>query len=460
FEGSSLTINDKIKDWNVSTITDMSGMFYYSTLNYDLGNWDVSNVTDMTAMFANTALSTENYDATLMGWSSLPSLQNGVVFDAGKSLYCLGENARQELIDDYGWTITDQGLNCFFGQLSVVEFVLVNADTEEDLFTITDGMRIDMRYLPTLNLDIRAETGTKTESVAFDLIGAQSIKRAESLPPYALFQDLPIGDYIGHEFAVGRYFLSGTPFSQDGLQGETGDALNITFEFFDSTLTVEGFTLMDASTDSPLFDLSDDLYFTLDDIPSLFLDIRANTSDDVESVRLELTGEQNTARTESLEPYALFQDLPIGDYKGNNFALGSYTVTATPYSGDNLTGEMGTPVSIDFRILDSNPILEVTGFTLIDPVTDTPLFDLTDDMVISLADIPSTFLAIRANTNDNVNSVRLELRGTQQTTYFDDIEPYTLPSDVPIGDYNGRNFSLGTFTITGIPHLGNDQDSS
>ncbi|NNE76533.1 MAG: T9SS type A sorting domain-containing protein, partial [Pricia sp.] len=96
---------------------------------------------------------------------------------------------------------------------------------------------------------------------------------------------------------------------------------------------------------------------------------------------------------------------------------------------------------------------------LIDPVTDTPLFDLTDDMVISLADIPSTFLAIRANTNDNVNSVRLELRGTQIGLYFDDIEPYALPSDVPIGDYRGQNFSLGSFTITGIPYLGNDHDS-
>jgi len=458
FDGGGLTINDKIKEWDVSTVTNMRRMFGYSVLNHDIGKWDVSNVTDMDGMFANTALSTENYDAILMGWSNLPSLENGVAFDAGDSKYCLGQAARQKLINDYGWTITDEGFSCFYDQLSVTEFVLVNADTEEDLFIISDGMKIDMRYLPTLNLDIRAETGTQTESVGFDLFGVQNIVRGESIPPYALFQDLPIGDYIGHEFVNGRYFLSATPYSENGLKGEAGEPLNISFEFIDSTLTVDGFTLIDAATDMPLFDLTDDLYLTVDDIPSLLLDIRANTSDDVESVRLELTGDQNTARTENLEPYALFRDLPIGDYIGNNFSLGSYTITATPFSGDNLTGEIGTPVSIDFRILESNPVLEITGFTLIDVEIDEPLFDLTDGMTITSDDLPSLLLSIRANTTENVNSVRIELSGSVKTAYYDYSEPYALSEYN--GDYFGINFiSGGNYTVKAIPFLGNDQDS-
>ncbi|MEO9893797.1 HYR domain-containing protein [Aurantibacter sp.] len=237
---------------------------------------------------------------------------------------------------------------------NIIQYWLVNADNEMDLFPITEGMQIDISTLPTQNLDIKAETGTATESVGFELSGTQSIMRGESVPPYALFQDLPIGDYIGHNFELGAYTLDGIPYAQNNLTGDAGENLTINFEFIDTTpmLAVTGFTLIDAADESEHFELIDGMEITLSQIESLFLDIRANTTDDVESVRLELSGEQRTARTESLEPYALFQDLPIGDYKGNNFEFGEYTVTATPYSGNNLSGEMGTPLAISFSIVE------------------------------------------------------------------------------------------------------------
>lgn len=52
----------------------------------------------MASMFTGVTLSTANYDALLIGWNSLPSLKNGVIFDA-----------RQNLINAHGWTITDGG---------------------------------------------------------------------------------------------------------------------------------------------------------------------------------------------------------------------------------------------------------------------------------------------------------------------------------------------------------------
>ncbi|MRI00291.1 HYR domain-containing protein [Kriegella sp. EG-1] len=239
-------------------------------------------------------------------------------------------------------------------QNTIIAFWLVNADNEQDLFPITNGMQIDISSLPTQNLDIRAETGTDTESVGFELSGTQSIIRSESVPPYALYQDLPIGDYIGHNFDLGEYTLSGTPYSENSLNGDAGETVTIDFEFIDSTptLAVLGFTLMNAENESEHFDLIDGVKIRLSQIGSLFLDIRANTTNDVESVRLELSGEQSTARTESLEPFALFRDLPIGDYIGNNFDYGEYTVTATPYAEDNLGGDMGIPLSITFTIVE------------------------------------------------------------------------------------------------------------
>ena len=43
---------NKSLNWlNVSKITNMSRLFYYSEYNGDISNWDVSNVTDMSYMF-------------------------------------------------------------------------------------------------------------------------------------------------------------------------------------------------------------------------------------------------------------------------------------------------------------------------------------------------------------------------------------------------------------------------
>ncbi|AUP80227.1 BspA family leucine-rich repeat surface protein [Flavivirga eckloniae] len=108
FNGTA-SFNQDLSGWNVSNVTDMSYMFRQATsFNGDIGNWDVSNVTNMTNMFENTTLSTENYDALLAGWSKR-SLQSGVKFDGGNSKYCQGEPARQKLIDDFNWSITDGG---------------------------------------------------------------------------------------------------------------------------------------------------------------------------------------------------------------------------------------------------------------------------------------------------------------------------------------------------------------
>lgn len=43
--------NQDISDWNVSNVTDMSYMFYSSNFNQPIGSWDVSNVTNMGSMF-------------------------------------------------------------------------------------------------------------------------------------------------------------------------------------------------------------------------------------------------------------------------------------------------------------------------------------------------------------------------------------------------------------------------
>jgi len=119
FMFSQSAFNQDISDWDVSNVTDMHSMFQYSTFNQNIGDWNISNVTNMINMFEEVTLSTEIYDNILIGWAALDSsnsspLQNNVNFNGGNSMYCLSEEARNYLINTYGWTITDgdESPNC------------------------------------------------------------------------------------------------------------------------------------------------------------------------------------------------------------------------------------------------------------------------------------------------------------------------------------------------------------
>ena len=112
--------NQPIGSWNVGKVTNMSNMFNGAiSFNQNIGSWDVSKVskvTNMSYMFRGAKLSTGNYDSLLIGWSTITSLEDslkqGIAFDAGNSKYCNGVLARASLVSNYGWTITDGGLDC------------------------------------------------------------------------------------------------------------------------------------------------------------------------------------------------------------------------------------------------------------------------------------------------------------------------------------------------------------
>ncbi|SDL50311.1 BspA family leucine-rich repeat surface protein, partial [Kriegella aquimaris] len=106
------SFDQNISNWDVSSVIRMDGMFYHaSAFDQNIGSWNVGNVNNMTEMFTGASLSTSNYDSLLQGWSAL-SLQNGVTFDGGNSDYCSGAAARQKIIDDFAWTINDDGEDC------------------------------------------------------------------------------------------------------------------------------------------------------------------------------------------------------------------------------------------------------------------------------------------------------------------------------------------------------------
>lgn len=102
--------NQPLNNWDVSSVTSMEEMFSYAlAFDQDIGAWDISSVRDFSFMISE-KLSTENYDALLIGWSG-KNVQESRFFDADLCTYSTGaQAARDILVDGYGWHIDDAGL--------------------------------------------------------------------------------------------------------------------------------------------------------------------------------------------------------------------------------------------------------------------------------------------------------------------------------------------------------------
>ena len=112
---NATSFNGDLSGWDVSNVTNMRNMFRDATSfsGKGLGSWDVGNVRYVSNMFSRVTLSTENYDALLIGWASLPSVQRNIYIYANSSQYysSAAEAARKKLKDDYNWSIYDGGID-------------------------------------------------------------------------------------------------------------------------------------------------------------------------------------------------------------------------------------------------------------------------------------------------------------------------------------------------------------
>ena len=164
-------------DWDVSSVTNMSSMFFYATsFNQSLNNWDISSVINMQEMFSYSSLSTDNYDGVLNSWSQQDVI-SGVILRAIGVNYCNGEDARQNLIDTYGWIITDDGLDCATAG-------------------VDDQNQLDISIYPNPSSDIVYIEGnyTQLKVVVYDILGKQVMNK--SITNHIDISQLDKGVYI------------------------------------------------------------------------------------------------------------------------------------------------------------------------------------------------------------------------------------------------------------------------
>jgi len=132
--------------------------------------------------------------------------------------------------------------------LSVTDFILIDANTNKEIATLTDGYVINLAQTGTTKFNIKANTQGQTGSVIFRF--NNNTNRTENEAPYALFGDSK-GNYNAGTLATGSHTLTGTPFSSPSGKGTQGTAKTITF----TVVQKDAPTLSNA-----VFKVSEDVY--------------------------------------------------------------------------------------------------------------------------------------------------------------------------------------------------------
>ena len=116
--------------------------------------------------------------------------------------------------------------------------------------------------------------------------------------------------------------------------------------------SVDSFTLINADTDTAIRSLSDGDTLDFSALPTDNLNVRANVSGSVGSVRFGYD-DSNNYQIENVAPYALAGD-QNGDYNAWTPTIGAHTITATPYTESDAGGSQGTPLTVNLTVTEGD----------------------------------------------------------------------------------------------------------
>ena len=297
------------------------------------------------------------------------------------------------------------------------------------------------------------------------------------------------------EVAAVNYTGPGTALfiAVDRFRGPGDNALNLSIMGDDDTFDVieytndNSFSYVNAAADVVLGALTNGIVLNQDSLgaPRPNLALQFNTNECPESIGFELqdaTGSTVLTSQDNTPPYAPFGDVE-GDFDPQDLEDGQYTITATPYSQDDLQGASVDPLSVTFELISvPDDTARVISFTLINTESEAAItvgnnttidngevFDLTDVAFTAALDPanPLGELDIQANVIDAngitqsvefSGSVVLASDGSTSSIGRVDSngEPYLLLRDLT--DETTQNaFPIGQYTLTAVPTGDADQ---
>ncbi len=404
----------------------------------------------------------------------------------------------------------------------IISYSLVDADADTiiDAYDpIPDGAVLNLYFLPTDNLNIRANTDPEeVGSVRFRLEGSFDFDRVEEEFPYALFGNIP-PDYFDapQPFEAGMSFeLMGIPYTEARAMGIAGDANTISFSFIfnipptaeagandtinfpDDSVRICGYgmdpdgfiatyawtQLSGPSTATLDTSLRVDTTIVNDTIitPDTLTTVDSTFTTDtliVTDTLLDMNGlDSIVVDTVIVMDTIIINDtIVVMDTTVNTSMLLDTLVCLTATDLQPGTYYFQLCVTDNGGLTDCDkvgvtvvpppppPGPRVVSFTLIDADADVPVtgYDpIPDSASIDIAGLPTRNLSIRANAEDGdvdaVQSVRLILEGSVSNTRTENVAPYALFGDSG-GNYTGRSDLAeagNSFTITGTAYAGSN----
>ena len=241
-------------------------------------------------------------------------------------------------------------------------FVLVDADTEEDIQVIQEGDVIDLDQTNTKRVSIRAEVSTTYEGMSISEV-EMNLKsnqfehhKIEKLEPFALFGGEPRSNYYGRELLPNQYTISATP--KFGDQSLTPIISN--FELIGGPiLNLDNPVVVNPNTRLISAFLSEDSIVNIEKANE-GISIVAEGSFLIESVKFVVTDQTGNIlinRIENLKPYALLGDTRLQAINWSYLPWfpepGEYTLAVTGFSQDNAQGYAGKTKLVQFKIFSN-----------------------------------------------------------------------------------------------------------
>ncbi|MCB0843383.1 MAG: DUF5011 domain-containing protein, partial [Bacteroidetes bacterium] len=260
------------------------------------------------------------------------------------------------------------------GGIHVVYFTLIDADSDVDLFTITNNMNIDFSMIDGMGLSIRANTHPSiVGSVSMDLSGPVNKYKKENAAPYALWGDTQGGgDYTpGPAFQLGTYTMEAIAYENSNLNGQASTPLVITFNVVNVTDTVK--PVITLLGDNPVDLIQGQTYSEAGATASDNLegDISGNLVIDASAVNTNVVGsysvtynvsdQAGNAATEVIRTVNVNPDTvaPVITLIGDNpveLVLGQFYIEEGATASDDINGDISGDIIIDASAVDTDSL--------------------------------------------------------------------------------------------------------